>query len=118
MARHIVYMVMAIEVNPTSYYLKIGYEYGVRAKKTLTVDRIFSEKLFKSMVSQMYKEIAQRDKGAIKLTLNVSNFSSQHKKTLSLLALDEDISEQTISQKMHLLREKFGLDIIKTADEL
>jgi len=118
MARHIVYMVMAIEVNPTSYYLKIGYEYGVRSKKTLTVDRVFSEKLFKSTLSQMYKEIAQRDKGAIKLTLNVSNFSSQHKKTLSLLALDEDISEQVISQKMHILREKFGLDIIKTADEL
>ena len=118
MARHIVYMVMAIEVNPTSYYLKVGYEYGVRAKKTLTIDRIFSEKLFKSMLSQMYEEIVHRQKGAIKLTLNVSNFSSQHKKTLSLLALDEDILEQKLSQEMQTLRERFGLDIIKTADEL
>jgi len=118
MARHIVYMVMAIEVNPTSYYLKIGYEYGVRSKKTLTIDRLFSEKLFKSMLSQMYDEIVHRRKGAIKLTLNVSNFSSQHKKTLSLLALDTDISEQKLTKEMQILRERFGLDIIKTADEL
>ncbi len=118
MARHIVYMVMAIEVNPTRYYLKIGYEYGEKSKKTLTIDRIFSEKLFKSMLSQMYEEIVQRHKGAIKLTVNVSNFSSQHKKTLSLLALDEDLLEQKLSQEMQILRERFGLDIIKTADEL
>ena len=118
MARHIVYMVMAIEVNPTSYYLKVGYEYGVRSKKTITVDRVFSEKLFKSILSKMYNEIVQRDKSAIKLTLNVSNFSSQHKKTLSLLALDTDISEQLLTKEVQILRERFGLDIIKTADEL
>ncbi len=118
MARHIVYMVMAIEVNPTSYYLKIGYEYGEKSKKTLTIDRIFSEKLFKSTLSQMYDEIVQKQKGAIKITVNVSNFSSQHKKTLSLLALDEDLLEQKLSQEMQILRERFGLDIIKTADEL
>jgi DNA polymerase IV len=118
MARHIVYMVMAIEVNPTSYYLRIGYEYGVRSKKTLTIDRLFSEKLFKSTLSQMYDEIVQRNKAAIKLSLNVSNFSSQHKKTFSLLAWDEDIMEKNLSQEIQTLRERFGLDIIKTGDEL
>lgn len=118
MARHIVYMVMAIEVNPTSYYLKVGYEDGIRSKKTLTVDRLFSEKLFKSKLSKMYDEIVQRNKGAVKLTLNVSNFSSLHKKTLSMMDLDQDILEQKLSQKMQILRERFGLDIIKTGDEL
>jgi len=118
MARHVVYMVMAMEVNPTSYYLKVGYEYGIKSKKTLTMDRLFSEKLFKSTLSKMYGEITQVNKGAIKLTLNVSNFSVQHKKTLSLLNLKEDISEQKLSKQMQVLREHFGLDIIKTASEL
>lgn len=118
MARHIIYMVMAIEVNPTSYYLKINYEYGVKVKKTLTVDRVFSERLFKSMLSQMYSEIVQSNKGAIKLSLNVSNFSSQHKKTLSLMDLDEDISDNALSKNIQNLRERFGLDILKTGDEL
>jgi len=118
MARHIIYMVMAIEVNPTSYYLKIGYEYGVKTKKTLTVNRIFSETLFKSMLSEMYEEIVQSNKGAIKLTLNVSNFCTQHKKTFSLMDLDEDIENYTLSKEIQKLRERFGLDIIKTGDEL
>ena len=118
MARHIIYMVMAIEVNPTSYYLKVGYEYGVKVKKTLTVDRMFSEKLFKFMLTQMYEEIVQVNKGAIKLTLSVSNFSAQNQKTLSLMDFDEDKHENKLSREIQNLRERFGLDIIKTGDEL
>lgn len=118
MARHIIYMVMAIEVNPTSFYLKIGYEYGVKVKKTLTVDRMFSETLFKSILTEMYEGIVLVDKGAIKLTLNVSNFSTQHKKTFSLMDFDEDMDNYRLSKEIQKLRERFGLDIIKTGDEL
>jgi len=118
MARHIIYMVMAIEANPTSYYLKIGYEYGVKAKKTLTVDRVFSETLFKSMLSEMYEEIVNVNKGAIKLTLNVSNFSSLNLKTLSLIDFNDDNKEKQLHKNIHHLRTRFGLDIIKTGNEL
>ena len=117
MARHIVYMVMKLGVNPTTYYLKINYEYGVRAKQSITVDRIFSETLFKSLLSTMYKEIVL-NKGAIKLSLNVSNFTNQHKKTLSLMDLEVDIEQNKLSIELQKLRERFGLDIIKTGDEL
>lgn len=118
MARHIIYMVMAMEVNPTSYYLKIGYEYGVRSKKTLTVDRVFSEKIFKSMLTQMYNDLVHKNKGAIKLTLSVSNFSTQHKKTLSLMNFDKDLDQHQLSKEIQKLRERFGLDILKTGGEL
>lgn len=118
MARHIIYMVMVIEVNPTTYYLKIGYEYGVKTKKTLTVDRVFSERLFKSILSKMYEEIVQRNKGAIKLTLNVSNFSSLNLKTLSLIDFNDDSKEKKLHKNIHELRSRFGLDIIKTGNEL
>jgi len=118
MARHIVHMVMAIEVNPTRYYLKIGYMNGVRAKKTLRVERVFSERLFKAMLSDMYDEIVQRNNGAIKLTLNVSNFSAQRKKTFSLMDFDEDLNNHRLSKEVKKLRDRFGLDIIKTGDEL
>ena len=118
MARHIVYMVMSTGVNPTTYYLKINYEYGVKVKKSETVNRIFSERLFKKILSDIYAEIAHAGKGAVKLSLNVSNFTSQHKKTLSLLDLHEDVINHTLSIEIQKMRERFGLDIIKTADEL
>ena len=117
MARHIVYIVMKMGVNPTSYYLQINYEYGVKQKKSMTVDRVFSEKLFKSILSGAFDELSL-EKGAIKLSLNVSNFTSQHKKTLSLLDIDEDMDENALSKDIQNLRERFGLDIIKTGDEL
>ena len=118
MARHIVYMVMAIEVNPTTYYLKINYEYGIKVKKSTTVDRVFSETLFKTILARMYEELSLPSKGAIKLSLNVSNFSSQHKKTLSLMHFETDMNENRLSKEIQKLRERFGLDIIRTGDEL
>jgi len=117
MARHIVYMVMKLGVNPTTYYLKINYEYAIKAKQSVTVDRVFSEHLFKLLLSKMYEEIAL-EKGVIKLSLNVSNFTNQHRKTLSLINLNEDIEHNKLSIEIQNLRERFGLDIIKTGDEL
>jgi DNA polymerase-4 len=118
MARHISYIVMQIEVNPTTYYLKINYEYGAKAKKSETVNRLFSEHLFKQILSQIYDEIALPNRGAVKLTLNVSNFTSQHQKTLSLLDYEEDTKEKELGEKIQELREKYGLDIMKTGSEL
>jgi DNA polymerase-4 len=118
MARHITYLVMQIEVNPTTFYLKVNYEYGVKVKKSETVNRIFSEHLFKTVLSEMYSDISMPTKGAVKISVNVSNFTSQHQKTLSLLDIDEDMEEKRLSQEIQKLREKFGVDILKTGNEL
>ena len=118
MARHITYLVMQIEVNPTTFYLKVNYEYGVKVKQSETVNRLFSEHLFKSELARMYDEIKLPHKGAVKIAVNVSNFTSHHRKTLSLLDYDEDIREKELGVKIHELRERFGLDILKTGDEL
>ena len=118
MARHITYLVMQIEVNPTTFYLKVNYEYGVKAKSSETINRIFSEHLFKAMLLKMYDEIKVTNRGAVKITVNVSNFTSQHRKTLSLLDIDEDMEENKLSKEIQKLRERFGLDILKTGNEL
>ncbi len=118
MARHIVYMVMAIEVNPTTYYLKINYEYGVKVKKTETVHRLFSETLFKKILFDMYDEIVHPEKSAVKISLSVSNFTQQQIKTLSLLDIEEDMNHKDLSKEIQKLRDRFGLDIIKTGSEL
>jgi DNA polymerase-4 len=118
MARHIIYMVMAIEVNPTSYYLKINYEYGVKVKKTMTIDRIFSEKVFKETLLSMYEEIVLTNKNTIKISVNVSNFSGANLKTLSLLDFDNNDKDEKLYKNIHNLRTRFGLDIIKTGNEL
>jgi DNA polymerase-4 len=118
LARHICYMVMAIDVNPTTYYLKINYEGGYRVKAHITVDRLFSEKLFKEALLALYQKILHKGNGAVKLTLNVSNFSREHYKTLSLLDIDKDRDARSLTMAIQGIRERFGLDILKTGNEL
>ena len=118
MARHIAHMVMEKEVNPTSYYLKINYAEGMKVKRTESVNRIFSEKLFKRKLIEIYNAISIRHAGAVKLSISVSNFSELQYKTLSLLSYSEDTDANRLSTEVRKLREKFGLDIIKTANEL
>ena len=118
MARNITYIVMQLELNPTTYYLKINYEYGIKAKKSWRVDRIFSEQLFKSELIAVYNEIHNSNLGAIKISVNVTNFTSQHPKTLSLLDLESDLKQNRISHFLYELREKYGIDIIKSAMEI
>lgn len=118
MARHIAYMVMEADVNPTYFYLKINYEYGIKAKQTIRVERIFSERLYKQVLSGMYESIVLSQRGAIKLSVNVSNFAFQQKKTLCVMTLDEDLFYKRLSMDIHAIRRKFGLDIVKTANEL
>ncbi len=118
MARHIVYMVMATEANPASYILKIKYDNGIRVKESVRTNRIFGEFLFKKMLRLTYREIAVPERGTVKLSLRVSDFGTQKYRTFSLFELEEDMKGHIISKAVHQLREKFGLDIIKTANEL
>ena len=118
MARHIVYMVMAMEANPTIYYLRIGYEAGIRVKKSETHHRLFSESLYKKILDHIYTEIALQHKGVIKLSLSVSGFTSIHPRTLSLLEFDQDRRTHLLTGNLQQLRERFGLDIVKTGSEL
>jgi len=118
MARNITHIIMELELNPTTYYLKINYEYGVKAKKSFRVDKIFSEKLFKYELMRAYDEIHNKNIGAIKLSINATNFISENRRTLSLLDLDEDIKQNILSKYILGLRQRYGLDIIKNAIEI
>jgi len=118
MARHISYMVLETGVNPMTYYLKINYEYGIKVKQSVTYERLFSETLYKEILEQIYSEMKLPGKGAVKLSLHVSNFSAQHNRTLSLLDYEQDREEQKLTKAVHELRKAFGMDIIKTGNEL
>jgi DNA polymerase-4 len=118
LARHITYIVQRMAVNPTVYHLKINYQYGVRVKKAQRVERLFSEILYKRTLTQVYDEIARHDLAAIKLSLSVYDFTLQHHRTLSLIDLEDDQKARSLGDKIHKVRERFGIDVIRTANEL
>lgn len=118
MARHIVYMVLKHQVNPTTYYLGLRYEFDIKRKSSITLQRIFSEELFKTQLLEMYDKIVYKNTAAIKLTINVSNFNELENATMSLFDFEADAKKAELSRDIQSLRDRFGLDIVKSGVEL
>jgi len=118
MARHVAYITQKLGANPTRYSLRVRYLQNLRAKGAVRVDRIFSETLFKAELSRLFDRIHRPGEGAIKLALSVSDFTHLHPRTLSLLDLEADRRARAISEGMQRIRERFGLDAIRTGNEL
>ncbi|HHD77813.1 MAG TPA: DNA polymerase IV, partial [Campylobacteraceae bacterium] len=118
LARHIVFLVLRHRVNPTSYYLKINYDNGVRMKQRITQDRLFSEQLCKETFQTLFAACDTFGGCATKISMSVSNFTYQKHATLSLLDFDRDHPSNRLSRSLQHLREKYSLDIVKTGGEL
>ncbi len=118
LARHIVFIVLRHNVNPTSYYLKVNYDNGARMKQRFTQERLFSEQLCKETFRQLYDGCALFGACATKISMSVSNFTYQKYTSLSLLEIYSDKPKQQLSRSLQYLREKYSLDIVKTGGEL
>ena len=119
MARHIAHMAMRYDADPSQYYLSVKYQDHTRIKCRKTLYRLFSERLLKQTVLAMYDACAPTTHpGVIKLTLRISGFERLTHFTPSLLTIDEDVKARRMTQVLFALRERFGLDIVKSANEL
>ena len=118
MARHIAYMVNKSKVNPLRFELQINYSDGSKKRAGIKTDRAFNEQLLKESLSNLLKEIWQDNRGAIKLRVSVSNFSDNKNRTLSLMDIDEDLKQQKLDSAISKLRNSFGIDILKSGNEI
>jgi len=118
MARHITFMVMKRGLHPTLFYLKINYDDGSKAKSTFRNPHLFNEKHYKEALLRLFESIHKKRVGAVKLTLNVSRFRPPRLLTPSLLDFEEEKRVQRLDNGIQKLRERFGLDIVKTGNEI
>jgi DNA polymerase-4 len=118
MARHISFIVHRLEVLPTSYYLRLKYQNGVRYKATKRLDRLFSEALCKEVFKEMFESRVPKDGAVIKVSMSVYNFTYQTKRALSILEYESDRKRRAIDISILKLRSKYSLDIIKSGLEV
>ncbi len=118
MARHIAYMVKRADVNPLRYELKINFDDGSKAKDAVSTNRLFSEQLLKKSLIYILNNIWCENRGVIKLRVSVYNFQKVNKTTLSLLNYKNDIKQKELDKAVTNLRNRFGLDILKSGSEL
>ncbi|WP_295066033.1 DNA polymerase IV [Sulfuricurvum sp.] len=119
LSRHLSYTIMKLSVMPTTYFLKIRYEGGVKSSVSRTVDRPFSETLLREVVMDMLGTIDTLPSyGIHHIALSASNFVSLSKpKTFSLLEANVDAKSRKLSDSLTRLRDKYGVDILRCAVE-
>lgn len=119
LCRHISFLVYKAKVNPLTYSLKIKYQYRIKTKDYINTNRLFSEKHFKDEILGLLTKIDIHPKHAVvQVNLSASNFAKNTKNTLNIFDYEKDLKQLSLSNSMQSLREKFGLDIIKTANEI
>jgi DNA polymerase-4 len=119
LSRHISFIALKDEHKPMSYFLKIRYKYGEKSKDHISSNRLFSEKLCKELMLELFDTIdTHPNREIIQLNLTLSNFLETKYTTLNILHYDTDTKSNALSHALHSLRDKFGIDIIKNAREM
>ncbi len=118
LCRYLCFLVKKEQVNPLSYAIKIKYEYNIKSKNYINVNRVFNESDFKLKVKELFiKNDKHPRHGIIQLNLTVYNFANSNY-TYNLFEYKEDLKKKELTNKLQALRDKFGIDIIKSASEL
>ncbi|MFT7823666.1 MAG: DNA polymerase IV [Sulfurimonas sp.] len=119
LCRHLAFLVYKGGHLPAAYGLKIRYEYRIKSKETMRSNRPFSEQYCKeSMLMLFDKTDIHPAHAIIQLNLTLSSFVEGKGVTMDLLHHEEDSKAARITDSMQKLREKFGIDIIKSGGEL
>ena len=119
LCRHLAFLVHKGGHLPTGYALKIRYEYRSKSKDTISSNRLFSEQYCKEVMLGLFDKIDIHPSHAIiQLNLTLSNFAEGRGVTMDLLHYEPDQKASRLTDSMQKLREKFGIDIIKSGGEL
>jgi len=119
LARYLSYTILKLNLNPTTFHFKIKYEYSLKASKSVTIDRVFSEVFLIQLCKEIFISLDTHKNYKIhKISIHASSFlSNNNQKTLSLLTLSSDNTQAKLSQSLLEIRDKYGIDAIKYAIE-
>jgi DNA polymerase-4 len=119
LCRHLSFIAYKGNYNPTSYGLKVKYQYGESSNDTINTNREFSEQNFKQEITALFPKVDKHPSHAITfLNVSLGSFQSNSQKTFDLFSYEEDNKLAKLSNSMQALRDKFGVDIIKSGSEL
>ena len=119
LCRYLCFLVKKENVNPLTYAIKIRYEYKIKSKDYINVNRIFNEIDFKNeMVKLFEKTDNHKTHGVIQLNIRVLNFAKINEYTYNLFEYENDVKKRALTNQMQKLRVKYGVDIVKSGFEI
>lgn len=119
LCRHLSFIAHKGKHTPSTYSLNIKYQYGTRSKDHINSNRPYSELHFKNEIVKIFNKIDNHPSHAIvQLNITLSNFQETNPTTFDLFNYEEDEKQSKLTASMQKLRDKFGVDIIKSGSEL
>ena len=119
LSRYLSFIVKKDGHNPLSFQIQIKYESNIKTKAQENCNKIFNEFDFKnSMINLFLQADKHRNHGVIQLYITVFNFAKKGEHTYNLFEYEDDLKKDKLSKNIQNLREKFGIDILKSAFEL
>ncbi|MGJ0302597.1 DNA polymerase IV, partial [Aliarcobacter cryaerophilus] len=115
LARYLSYTITKLKLNPTTFYFKIRYEYGLKNSQSITENRLFNEKFLIDLAKFMIKKLDTRLNYKIHyIAISASNFASDHNiKTFCLIDYKKDLKYKALNENLLKVRDKYGIDIVK-----
>jgi len=119
LCRHLSFIALKGGYHSLTFALKIRYQYGEKSKNFVNNNRVFSELFLKQEMIKLFHKIDTHPSHAIvQLNLTLSNFEKNKYTTMDLLHHKEDSKQQELTHSLQKLRNKYGIDIIKSGGEL
>ena len=119
LCRHLSFLAHKGKHNPMTFSLNIKYQYGTRQKDHINTQRDFTEQLFKNEIIKIFSKIDNHPShNIVQINITLSNFNEHKQNTMNLFTQDNDSKQSKLTASMQSLRDKFGIDIIKSAGEL
>ena len=119
LCRHLSFIGLKNDLYAMTFALKIRYEYGSKVKDNVSSNRNFSESLLKKSIIELFDKIdIHKTHSIIQINITLSNFTKDKCTTLDIFSYEEDNKQKELSNSMQKLRSKFGIDIIKNANEM
>ena len=119
LSRYLSFIVKKDEHNPLSFQIHIKYESNIKTKAQENSNKIFNEFDFKNSIINLFIQADKhKNHGVVQLYITVFNFAKKGEHTYNLFEYEDDLKKDKLGKNIQNLREKFGIDILKSACEL
>ena len=119
LSRYLSFIVKKDGHNPLSFQIHIKYESNIKTKAQENSNKIFNEFDFKNSIVNLFMQADKhRNHGVVQLYITVFNFAKKGEHTYNLFEYEDDLKKDKLGKNIQNLREKFGIDILKSAFEL
>lgn len=119
LSRYLSFIVKKDGHNPLSFQIHIKYESNIKTKAQENSNKIFNEFDFKNSIINLFMQADKHiNHGVVQLYITVFNFAKKGEHTYNLFEYEDDLKKDKLGENIQNLREKFGIDILKSACEL